>query len=114
MNLLRPHIGMSFNQSAVHTLALERVLRGEKGYGIKEWEREVLEWGERSKWTTIAFGRYFLCGWLGVTFWGALFRMLWVFFKQRLLGFWWKLLNKKIEYGSGWVWMASLWWENRG
>lgn len=88
-------MGMSFNQSVVHTLALERVFKGEKGFGIKEWEREVLAWGEKSKWTTIAFGRYWLSGLLGITFWAALGRLTWVLIKQRVMGIWSKILKRR-------------------
>lgn len=94
LNLLRPHIGMSFNQGAMHALTLERVLKGETGFGVKEWEREVLGWGERVKWITIAFGRFFLNGPLGATFLGSVLRLSYVLMKQRVLGIWWRIFSR--------------------
>jgi len=101
LNLLRPQMGMSFNQSAVHTLALERVFKGEEKYGMKEWEREVLTWGEKTKWKVISFARYWLSGLLGVNFWAALIRYTWVIVKQRAMGIWWKNFRRRVGWAGG-------------
>lgn len=92
LNLLRPQMGMSFNQSALHALGLERVFKGEDaGYGLREWEREVLGWGEVKKWMIIAWARYWMNGLLGVKFWGALARFSWVWTKWLVWGVWWRV-----------------------
>lgn len=54
--LFRPHIALSTNQAALHCILLEKVLKGEMS--LSEWEREVIQYGRKTRLLSIAFGNY--------------------------------------------------------
>lgn len=79
--LIRPHLALSTNQSALHCLQLEKALKGEMT--IAQWERKVLQYAARSQAMTNAFGTWFQYG--GLTF------------VQNLLGFCWTLIAQALS-----------------
>ncbi|KAL2065586.1 hypothetical protein VTL71DRAFT_3256 [Oculimacula yallundae] len=60
LNLVRPHFALSTTTSAMQTLSLEKVFRGEMS--IEQWERRVLYEARLSMLKTNAFGIYMLYG----------------------------------------------------
>ena len=58
--LIRPHLALSTNQSAMNALYLEKALR--KEMTISQWEQQVLQHAARSQAMTNAFGTYFQYG----------------------------------------------------
>jgi hypothetical protein len=58
--LIRPHLALSTNQSAMNCLYLEKALR--KEMTISQWEQQVLRHAARSQAMTNAFGTYFQYG----------------------------------------------------
>lgn len=59
--LFRPHMGLSVNQAALHSLLLEKVMRGEMN--VKAWERQVVQYGRQTQLKNEAMGNYYV-------FWG--------------------------------------------
>lgn len=55
--LFRPHMALALNQAALHTLLLEKAMRGEMN--MEEWERRVVQYGHQTQlknaelWATI-------------------------------------------------------------
>lgn len=72
--LIRPHLALSTNQSAMHCLELEKALRGE--ITIAKWEQKALQYAVKSQAMTNAFGTYFQCS--GLSFARRLLWLLWV------------------------------------
>ena len=62
--VFRPHMALSLNQAAVDTMLLERLMKGE--ITLKSWEKQVIQYGRRTKLMNAAFGTYYIYG--GVTF----------------------------------------------
>ena len=58
LTVIRPHIGMSFNHSAVNCMTLQKVLRNR--LTLRAWESEVLQWAEWSSLLSTAVGSYYL------------------------------------------------------
>lgn len=58
--LFRPHMGLSVNQSAVDCLLLERMMKGE--ITLKTWEKQVIQYGLRTKLMNAAFGAWYIYG----------------------------------------------------
>lgn len=69
LNLMRPHMALSTTQSAMQALLLERVFKGE--VTLKEWEKEVLQFGRTKALLTNAFGTFFLYGFPSALEWLA-------------------------------------------
>jgi len=63
----RPHMALSLNQAGLDNLLLEKLMKGE--ITLKEWERQVVQYGHRTQLMNVAFGNFFLYGG-------------WVFFKS--------------------------------
>lgn len=78
--LIRPHLALSTNQSAMNCLLLEKALNGEMA--ISQWERQVLHNAAKSQAMTNAFGTYFQYG--GWTFLRHLLRLCWIMIVQAL------------------------------
>lgn len=82
--LIRPHLALSTNQSAMNCLQLEKALK--KEVTIAQWERQVLHYAARSQAMTNAFGTYFQYG--GWTFLRHLLRLCWTPIAQALSKVW--------------------------
>jgi hypothetical protein len=82
--LIRPHLALSTNQSALHCLQLEKALKGEMT--IAQWERKVLQYATRSQAMTNAFGTWFQYG--GLTFMRNLLKFCWTLIAQALSKLW--------------------------
>ncbi|TVY86156.1 2,6-dihydroxypyridine 3-monooxygenase, partial [Lachnellula willkommii] len=67
LNLMRPHMALSTTQSAMQALLLEKVFKREMT--LKEWEKQVLQYGRVSALKTNAFGSFFLYGYLSTAGW---------------------------------------------
>lgn len=85
LKLMRPHTGMSFNQSAVNCLTLQQVLLGDMD--LQDWERRVLEWAEWSSLLATAIGEYFMRRLWNPGSWITVCRLLFVLLRQRLVKF---------------------------
>jgi len=86
LTLLRPHTGMSFNHSAVNCLELQKVFQGNST--IKQWEKEVLQYGEKTRLLATAVGSYYQCGVSSSTFMLSVVRFILALLRQRLVGLW--------------------------
>jgi hypothetical protein len=69
LNLMRPHMALSTTQSAVHALALERVLRQDGTADPRQWERDMLHYARVSALKTNAYGTFFLYGYVVAAGW---------------------------------------------
>ncbi|TVY37563.1 2,6-dihydroxypyridine 3-monooxygenase, partial [Lachnellula occidentalis] len=67
LHLMRPHMALSTTQSAMQALLLERFFKRE--ISLKEWEKQVLQYGRVSAYKTNAFGSFFLYGYLSTAGW---------------------------------------------
>ena len=60
LTLLRPHAGTGIQQLATHCLELERVFRRETS--IQQWEKECLNMGYVNSLEAVAWGYYYMAG----------------------------------------------------
>lgn len=81
LTLMRPHTGSSFNHAAVSCLLLEKVLKVE--IDIARWEREILQYREKTMLLAIAVGCYFQFGLLSPSFLLALVRYVFALLTQQ-------------------------------
>jgi len=56
----RPHMALSLNQSALHSLLLEKLMKGEMS--LKNWEKQVVLYGYRTQLMNVAFGNFYMYG----------------------------------------------------
>lgn len=66
LTLIRPYTGMSFSHAVVNCLLLQKVFQEE--ISIASWEREVLEYIEKTKLQIMVLGDYFQSGVMSRTY----------------------------------------------
>ncbi|KAL8895743.1 MAG: hypothetical protein Q9207_008037 [Kuettlingeria erythrocarpa] len=92
LTLLRPHTGMSFNHAAVSCLLLKKVLTGE--IDMVQWEREVLQYRERTMLLAIVVGSYFQFGIFGPSFLLGVIKLGFAIFRQQMEKLSWRLQSR--------------------
>lgn len=84
LTLMRPHTGMSFSHAAVNCLLLQ-VFEGE--ISLADWEKEVLQYAERTRLQSMVMGNYFQFGVLSPTFLFSLVSWIFALARQQLVKF---------------------------
>ena len=86
LTLLRPHIGMAFNYSAMNCLLLRKVLEGEMT--ISQWEHDVQQHTKTTKLYSIAFGSFYQYGVLSPAFIRDVVKWIFALVMQRVANIW--------------------------
>ncbi len=82
LTLMRPHTGMSFSHGAMNCLLLQKVFQGE--ISMPDWDREVLEYAERTRLPSMVLGNYCQSGVMSSTFLFSLISWMFALVRQRL------------------------------
>ncbi|MCJ1230893.1 hypothetical protein MMC12_007567 [Toensbergia leucococca] len=86
LTLYRPHSGISFNQSALNCLKLQKVLQGEKS--LKAWEDEALKTQEIARTKSMVLGEYYQSGVLSYNFLSSALQFVVAMVLSRWAKFW--------------------------